>query len=178
MQQLIPVSCRVLPSMHVLADLACAGMCLQVIPVVGGRPFILFGLALAAPTASAPPGTPAAAAVVASRDRSLGRYSSRVLLQPWQPQQQQQQHATMQLDTSSSEAASSRTAAAGDSQQQQPGASPYVIQGLRGAAKELLIDFYRQNGGRKPEALLCYRATSEEGQGQQLMAAEYEALRA
>jgi hypothetical protein len=98
-----------------------------------------------------------------------------VLLQPWQPQQQ---HAAVQPTSSSTEAASSPTAAAGNSQQQQQGASPYIIQGLKGAAKELLIDFYRQNGGRKPEALLCYRAASEEGQGQQLMAAEYEALRA
>jgi hypothetical protein len=99
-----------------------------------------------------------------------------VLLQPWQPQQQ---HAAVQPTTSSTEPASSPTAAAGDSQQQQQqGVSPYIIQGLKGAAKELLIDFYRQNGGRKPEALLCYRAASEEGQGQQLMAAEYEALRA
>jgi hypothetical protein len=151
-------------------------MWLQVIPVVGGRPFILFGLALAPPTANAPPGSPAAAAVVASRDRSLGRYSSRVLLQPWQPQQQQAA-AQPSSGNSSTEAASSPTAAAGDCQQQQQGVSPYIIQGLKGAAKELLIDFYRQNGGRKPEALLCYRAASEEGQGQQLMAAEYEALR-
>jgi hypothetical protein len=148
---------------------------LQVIPVVGGRPFILFGLALAPPPANAPPGAPAAAAVVASRDRSLGRFSSRVLLQPWQQQQQQQ------LNTSSTDTASSSTAAAAaaaDAQQQQQGVSAWVIQGLKGAAKELLIDFYRQNGGRKPEALLCYRAASREGQGQGLLASEYEALRA
>jgi hypothetical protein len=100
------------------------------------------------------------------------------MLQPWQPQQQQSQ-AALQVDPSSTDAASSPTAAAADAQQQQEqqGVSPYAIQGLRGAAKELLIDFYRQNGGRKPEALLCYRAASEEGQGQQLMAAESEALR-
>uniref|UniRef100_A0A383VYD8 Piwi domain-containing protein n=1 Tax=Tetradesmus obliquus TaxID=3088 RepID=A0A383VYD8_TETOB len=149
----------------------------QVIPVVGGRPFILFGLALAPPAPNAPPGAPAAAAVVASRDRSLGRYSSRVLLQPWQPQQQQQQ-AAAQLDAG---AASSPAAGAADPQQQQQqqrASSPWVIQGLRGAAKELLIDFYRQNGGRKPEALLVYRAASEEGQGPGLVADEYEALRA
>eukprot|EP00775_Hariotina_reticulata_P010680 gene10680-10839_t len=99
----------------------------QVIPVVGGRPFVLFGVALAAPPASAAPGTPAAAAVVASRDRSLGRFSSRVLLQPWVPEDADKPHRL-------------------------------PVQGLRSAVKELLIDFYRQNNGRKPEALLCYRA--------------------
>lgn len=135
----------------------------QVIPVVGGRPFILFGVALAPPTANCTPGTPATAAVVASRDRSLGRYSSRVLLQPWWHPQQQQQQAHLQTDI-------------GNSIGQPP--SPYIVQGLKGAAKELLIDFFRQNGGRKPEALLCYRAVSSDGQGQELAAAEYEALRA
>jgi hypothetical protein len=59
-----------------------------------------------------------------------------------------------------------------------------VVLGLRGAAKELLIDFYRQNGGRKPEALLLYRTTMQaEGGGvagrisQELLQAEYDALR-
>ncbi|KAF8058950.1 AGO1 [Scenedesmus sp. PABB004] len=113
----------------------------QVIPVVGGRPFILVGVALAPPPLNAPPGTPAVAAVVASRDRSLGRYSSRVLLQPG------------------------------------GGGGGAAVAGLRGAAKELLIDFYRSNGGRKPEALIVYRAAPRGGVDASLLAAEYEALR-
>jgi hypothetical protein len=84
------------------------------------RPFLLFGAAVAQPPpAAAARGEGAAAAVVASRDRSLGRYSSRVLLQP---------------------------------------AGPLSIAGLAGAARELLVDFYRVNGARKPEALLVFRA--------------------
>eukprot|EP00879_Flechtneria_rotunda_P012539 GHRR01013092.1.p1 GENE.GHRR01013092.1~~GHRR01013092.1.p1 ORF type:complete len:202 (-),score=68.46 GHRR01013092.1:1379-1984(-) len=126
----------------------------QVIPVIGGRPFILFGVALSPPTSSSNsnsstsdhPAASAVAAIVATRDRSLGRYSSRVLLQPW--------------DSSSC-------------------TSVCTVTGLRGAAKELLIDFYRQNGGRKPEALVCYRNFSGSAtQWQQLVAIEYEALRA
>lgn len=87
---------------------------------MGIRPFMLFGTAIAQPPSPAAPGhRTAAAAVVASRDRSLGRYSSRVLLQP-------------------------------------PGGT--VIGGLAAAARELLVDFYRVNGSRKPEALLVYRS--------------------
>lgn len=126
---------------------------LQVIPVIGARPFMLFGVAVVPPSKTAPPGSPSVAAVVASRDRSLGRYSSRVLLQ-------------------------ANSAAA-------PGCcGGGIVAGLRGAAKELLIDFYRQNGGRKPEALLMYRtAVKGEGGGAggristELLQAEYEALR-
>jgi hypothetical protein len=79
---------------------------------------MLFGVALATPPASAAPGTPAAAAVVASRDRSLGRFSSRVLLQPWVAEDAGKPH---QL----------------------------AVQGLRGAVKELLIDFYRCVGAEQ-----------------------------
>ena len=129
----------------------------QVIPVIGARPFILFGVALAPPAVNAAPDTSAAAAIVASRDRSLGRYSSRVLLQPWHGHQHQQQ-----AENSSNSSALPPTD---------------IIAGLKGAAKELLIDFYRQNGGRKPEALLCYRAISDDSQGQQLLEFEYQALR-
>lgn len=132
----------------------------QVIPVIGARPFILFGVALAPPAVNAAPGTPAAAAVVASRDRSLGRYSSRVLLQPWYGQQQHEQ-----ADSSNNGSGSALPPSC-------------VVSGLKGAAKELLIDFYRQNGGRKPEALLCYRATGDDSQGQLLLEHEYQALRA
>lgn len=132
-------------------------VCLQVIPVIGARPFILIGVALAPPAVNAAPGTPAAAAVVASRDRSLGRYSSRVLLQPWHGQQQQQQQS--------------------GSNSSSPPLPNEVVTGLKSAVKELLIDFYRQNGGRKPEALLCYRNTSNEGQEQVLREHEYQALR-
>lgn len=133
----------------------------QVIPVIGARPFILFGVALAPPAVNAAPGTPAAAAVVASRDRSLGRYSSRVLLQPWHGHQHQRQQQPGINSSSSSTALPTE-----------------VIAGLKGAAKELLIDFYRQNGGRKPEAVLCFRSTRAEGQGPVLLEQEYQALRA
>ncbi len=37
-------------------------------------------------------------------------------------------------------------------------AGGYVITGLASAARELLVDFYRVNGSRKPEALVVYRA--------------------
>jgi hypothetical protein len=139
----------------------------QVIPAIGAHPFMLFGVAVALPPPGAPRGAPAAAAVVASRDRSLGRYSSRVLLQ---------------------------APAAGGAADGCWGGG--VVSGLRGAAKELLIDFYRQNGGRKPEALLVYRGCSKPdvaaggagaagaaaaGPGQlsrALLQAEYDALRA
>jgi hypothetical protein len=53
---------------------------MQVIPVVGARPFILFGASMCAAPSTAP--GPTATAVVASRDRSLGRYSCRLGLQP------------------------------------------------------------------------------------------------
>lgn len=121
----------------------------QVIPVVGGRPFILFGVATALPVLrnGGQAREPCTAAVVASRDRSLGRYSARVLMQP----------------------------ASGDCSS---AAGPVV--GLRGAARELLVDFYRQNGGRKPEALLCYRATPPGGANplpSDILTAEYDDLR-
>ena len=116
---------------------------------------MLFGVAVAPPSKTCPPGSPAVAAVVASRDRSLGRYSSRVLLQP-----------------------AAAAAAAGC-------CGGGVVLGLRGAAKELMIDFYRQNGGRKPEALLLYRTAVRRSEGggvggrisQELLQAEYDALR-
>lgn len=135
------------------AQLPALSLLLQVIPVIGARPFMLFGVAVAPPSKTAPPGSPAVAAVVASRDRSLGRYSSRVLLQ------------------------ANSTAAQGC-------CGGGIVAGLRVAAKELLIDFYRQNGGRKPEALLLYRTTVK-GEGvnaggrisKELLQAEYDALR-
>lgn len=130
-------------------------VCHQVIPVIGARPFMLFGAAVAPPAKGTPPSSPAVAAVVASRDRSLGRYSSRVVLQ-------------------------ANTPAA-------PGCcGGGIVAGLRGAAKELMVDFYRQNGGRKPEALLLYRtavkgeAAGSAGGGRisrELLQAEYDALR-
>jgi len=116
---------------------------------------MLFGVAVAPPPRASPPNSPSVAAVVASRDRSLGRYSSRVLLQ------------------------ANRAAAPGC-------CGGGVVLGLRGAAKELLIDFYRQNGGRKPKALLLYRTVCR-GEGgssgssgsisKELLQAEYDALR-
>lgn len=73
-------NCLTDTSLHGICVICHAGGGMQVIPVVGARPFILFGASMCAAPSTAP--GPTATAVVASRDRSLGRYSCRLGLQP------------------------------------------------------------------------------------------------
>ncbi|KAG2434383.1 hypothetical protein HYH02_012396 [Chlamydomonas schloesseri] len=52
-----------------------------------------------------------------------------------------------------------------------------VISGMGGAAKELLLEFYRANRQTKPQRLVMYRDGVSEGQFEQVLAEEYTALR-
>lgn len=81
---------------------------------------------------------PSIASVVASYDRTLGRYASRTLAQA---------HRTE------------------------------VITGLKEAAKSLLTHFYFANRSKKPEAILFFRDGVAENQFDEVLKAEYTALR-
>jgi len=52
-----------------------------------------------------------------------------------------------------------------------------IITGLKDAAKDMLIGFYRSNSGRKPLALIYYRDGVAEGQFDEVLREEYKALR-
>jgi len=102
--------------------------------------FVVMGADVTHPTAAArrDPGERSIAAVVCSRDRTLCRFASRMLLQA---------------------------------------AGAEVIVDLKGAARELLLTYYRENGQNKPQAILFYRDGVAEGQFSQVLEEEYKALR-
>ncbi|KAL4551142.1 hypothetical protein Ndes2526B_g05451 [Nannochloris sp. 'desiccata'] len=52
-----------------------------------------------------------------------------------------------------------------------------IITDLKDIAKELLVEFYRTTNGKRPERLFFYRDGVSEGQFDQVVAYEYEALR-
>lgn len=52
-----------------------------------------------------------------------------------------------------------------------------IVVNLAHATKELLMDFYKYNQGRKPEAIIFYRDGVSEGQFKQVLDHEYKAIR-
>lgn len=119
----------------------------NVVPVVGGRPFMVFGADVTHPRAgfraSGEAQEPSVAAVVGSLDKYLGRYACRVSLQ--YPDKGKR-------------------------------AMEYLVN-LKAIVRELLMEFYHYNAKKKPEALLFYRDGVAEGQFEEVFNYEYAAIK-
>ena len=77
------------------------------------------------------------------------------------------------LDATASRYATRISAQAFSSKRQ----SEEIIQDLKNMAKELLLEFYRGTGGKRPERIFFYRDGVSEGQYDQVLAFEYTALK-